>query len=137
MSTTNGTTYTPNTFKSLLCKLVQDPDSFTLDDVRTSFSHICHPDGSTPSQSGAFLTALKLTGKDQSAEVVAVCADVLRSQAIDVEVGGRKEGEDWKAEPVCDIVGTGGDGHNTFNVSTTAAIVAAGAGCKVFKVRSR
>ena len=33
-----------------------------------------------------------------------------------------------------DIVGTGGDGYNLFNVSTTAAIVAAGAGARVIKV---
>ncbi len=34
----------------------------------------------------------------------------------------------------CDIVGTGGDGFNTFNVSTASGIIAAGAGCKVAKV---
>jgi anthranilate phosphoribosyltransferase len=34
----------------------------------------------------------------------------------------------------CDIVGTGGDGFNTFNVSTASGVIAAGAGCKVAKV---
>ena len=39
-----------------------------------------------------------------------------------------------EGEVVVDIVGTGGDGHDTFNVSTSAAIVAAGAGAIVCKV---
>jgi len=54
----------------------------------------------------------------------------MREHALSLEI---EEGEGFG--PVCDIVGTGGDGHNTFNVSTTAGIVASGAGARVFKVR--
>jgi len=53
----------------------------------------------------------------------------MREHALKLEI---EQGEGLG--PVCDIVGTGGDGHNTFNVSTTAGIVASGAGARVFKV---
>lgn len=61
--------------------------------------------------------------------------------AVDVSEGmvlgqeEKEEGEGGEMGPICDIVGTGGDGQNTFNVSTTAGIVAAGAGLRVYKVR--
>ncbi|KAG6824121.1 hypothetical protein H0H93_002537, partial [Arthromyces matolae] len=42
--------------------------------------------------------------------------------------------QDAEKDFVVSIVGTGGDGYNVFNVSTTAAIVAAGAGARVIKV---
>lgn len=67
---------------------------------------------------------------DGKPEIVATCAGVMREHALSLEID---EGEGFG--PVCDIVGTGGDGHNTFNVSTTAGIVASGAGARVFKVR--
>lgn len=120
----------PLTLTPLLKKLVTSPATFTLDDVRAAFYHIASPAGALPSQIGAFLSALHLSGKDADAEVVAVCAEVMQRHALDVVVGSHGTG------PICDIVGTGGDGHNTFNVSTTAGIVAAGAGCRVYKVRS-
>ncbi|CAO3621174.1 unnamed protein product [Mucor hiemalis] len=65
----------------------------------------------TPSQISAFLISLKLQGKDKDPKIVAACATAM-----------------------LDIVGTGGDGHDTYNVSTTASIIAAGAGAKVAKV---
>jgi len=52
----------------------------------------------------------------------------MRENALNLNIDG------LGSPPICDIVGTGGDGHNTFNVSTTAGIVASGAGARVFKV---
>ena len=111
------------------------PEEFTIKHVKQAFRHLATEDGCTYTQVAAFLTALKVSGRDRQPDVVAACAEVLRSKCIAVdlrkEVGGVKS-EEW----ICDIVGTGGDGKDTFNVSTTAAIVAAGAGCKVCKVGS-
>ena len=79
----------------------------------------------TPSQLGAFLTALRLKG--ETTEEIAGMASVMREKALRVEVNG----------PLVDSVGTGGDGKNTFNISTAAAFVAAGAGLKVAKHGNR
>ncbi|MBI3040824.1 MAG: anthranilate phosphoribosyltransferase [Chloroflexi bacterium] len=54
-------------------------------------------------------------------------AQTMRAKAIRVKVAG----------PVIDVVGTGGDGRNTFNISTAAALVVAGAGLKVAKHGNR
>lgn len=78
----------------------------------------------TPAQIGAFLTALRLRG--ETPEVIAACLEVTQRHA-----------EPVPAEDVIDIVGTGGDGMDTFNVSTAAAIVVAGAGLRVAKHGNR
>lgn len=79
----------------------------------------------TPSQFGAFVTALGMKG--ETADEIAGLASVMRAKAIRVETNG----------PVIDIVGTGGDNSESFNVSTTAAFVAAGAGIRVAKHNNR
>lgn len=79
----------------------------------------------TPAQLGAFLTALRIKG--ESPEEIAGLATIMRSRAIQVRVEG----------PVLDVVGTGGDGLNTFNISTAAALVASGAGIRVAKHGNR
>ena len=119
----------PEIFSRLLHQLVLDPSTFLVDHARLAFQHLAAPDLASPAQFGALLAALRLTGKDGEPSIVAACADVMRAHALAVHVH-----HSTHLGPVCDIVGTGGDGHNTFNVSTTAAIVAAGAGCKVYKV---
>jgi anthranilate phosphoribosyltransferase len=79
----------------------------------------------TPTQVGAFLTALRLKG--ETVDEIAGLAAVMQAKAMRVQVTG----------PLIDIVGTGGDGCGSFNISTAAAFVAAGAGLKVAKHGNR
>ncbi|MGD9118550.1 MAG: anthranilate phosphoribosyltransferase [Dehalococcoidia bacterium] len=79
----------------------------------------------TPAQFGALVTALRVKG--ESADEIAGLASVMRAKSVRVETN----------VPVIDIVGTGGDNSNSFNISTTAAFVAAGAGLKVAKHNNR
>jgi anthranilate phosphoribosyltransferase len=79
----------------------------------------------TPAQFGAFVTALRIKG--ETADEIAGLASVMRAKAIRVEA----------TEPVIDIVGTGGDNSRSFNISTAAAFVAAGAGIRVAKHNNR
>ncbi len=79
----------------------------------------------TPAQLGSFLTALRLKG--ETTQEIAGMAAVMREFALRVEVDGT----------VVDTVGTGGDGSNSFNISTATAFVAAGAGLKVAKHGNR
>lgn len=78
----------------------------------------------TPAQIGAFLAGLRMRG--ETPEIIAACLEVTERHAEFVPV-----------DDVVDIVGTGGDGMDTFNVSTTAALVVAGAGIRVAKHGNR
>jgi anthranilate phosphoribosyltransferase len=80
----------------------------------------------TPVQISGFLVALRAKG--ETAEEVAGCAEAMRELVLAVQPA--------RAD-VVDVVGTGGDGARTFNVSTTAAIVAAAAGAAVAKHGNR
>ena len=98
--------------------------SLSMEDSATVMREIMDGE-STPSQLGAFLTGLRLKG--ESIQEIAGMATVMREKALRVHVDG----------PLVDSVGTGGDGKNTFNISTAAAFVAAGAGLKVAKHGNR
>ncbi|KAG9083100.1 anthranilate phosphoribosyltransferase [Ceratobasidium sp. 392] len=125
-TSTTATTMSSDTFKPLLLKLINTPGKFTPDDTRLSMRHLATPGCVLPAQAGAFLAALKSSRIEHLPETLAAAAEVMREYAVHVPLADPEV-------PAVDIVGTGGDGHNTFNVSTTAAIVAAGAGARVVK----
>ncbi|KAH8697547.1 putative anthranilate phosphoribosyltransferase [Talaromyces proteolyticus] len=83
-------------------------------------------------QTAALLTLLHSTGLDRDPKVIALCSERMREAASTVEraplravVKARGKAEGNYRGGLCDIVGTGGDGHSTFNVSTTSSIIAA------------
>jgi anthranilate phosphoribosyltransferase len=79
----------------------------------------------TPAQIAAFLTALHLKG-ETDAEIAGM-AEIMRAKATQVHFDG----------PLLDTCGTGGDASGTFNISTTASFLAAGAGATVAKHGNR
>jgi len=80
----------------------------------------------TEAQIGGFLVALRMNG--ETVDEITAAAEVMDSLASQVSVD---------APNLIDIVGTGGDGTCTFNVSTAASFVAAGAGASVAKHGNR
>ena len=82
----------------------------------------------TQAQIGGYLTALRMKG--ESADEIAGSAAGMRSVYVPVNIHNR-------GEVLLDVVGTGGDGSHTFNVSTTTAFVVAGAGEQVAKHGNR
>ncbi len=82
----------------------------------------------TPIQNAAFLSALSTkSAKAETIDEIAGCATAMREHATQVETNF----------DVFEIVGTGGDHSNSFNISTTSAIVAAAGGLKVAKHGNR
>ncbi len=112
------------TFLTSLHTLV-DGNDLTEDEMVSAMTAIM--EGKVPdSQLAAFLTALHTKG-ETVAEIVGA-ARVMRAKSERLNI---------KSTPLLDTCGTGGDGANTFNISTATALVAAGAGVKVAKHGNR
>lgn len=103
---------------------VVDGHDLSFDDAREVMNEIMSGE-TTPAQIAAFLMGLRMKG--ETIDEITACATVMRERAL-------------KLEPdfaVIDIVGTGGDGASTFNISTTSSFVVAAGGVPVAKHGNR
>ncbi|CAG8519552.1 10552_t:CDS:2 [Funneliformis caledonium] len=110
------------TILAIIKTLILQPNDFTTTHAETALTEIMQ-NHATSAQIAAFLVALKLNHKDSDPAIVAACSKaMLKFTNLDLSV------YEGLQDSIIDIVGTGGDGMDTFNVSTTASIVIAGAG---------
>ncbi len=124
--------------KEMIQKVVKRED-LTEDEMVGVMDHIMEGK-TTDAQIGAFITALRMKG-ETIAEITGA-ARVMRAKAVPIRVSEETVDVDRDEinvdqETIVDTCGTGGDGTNTFNVSTTTAFVAAGGGLKVAKHGNR
>ena len=101
-------------------------ESLSADDSAAAFTLIMSGEA-TPAQVAALLMALRVKG--ETAEEVAGAARAMRAAMISIDAGDR--------EALVDTCGTGGGAVTTFNISTAAALLAAGAGVRIAKHGNR
>jgi len=94
----------------------------------------------TPAQVGAFITALRMKG--ETVDEIVGAARVMRERATQIRVGRGvldidRDDINIDQETILDVVGTGGDCTNTFNVSTTVSFVVSACGVRVAKHGNR
>ncbi|MBO4789362.1 MAG: anthranilate phosphoribosyltransferase [Lachnospiraceae bacterium] len=112
--------------KEAIVKIVNKGD-LTYDEAYTVMNEIMSGE-TTPTQNSAFLAALSTkSARAETTDEIAGCAAAMRDHATQVET----------EMDVFEIVGTGGDNAQSFNISTTAALVAAAGGVKVAKHGNR
>ncbi len=112
--------------KEAIVKIVNKED-LTYDEAYTVMNEIMSGE-TTPTQNAAFLAALSTkSAKAETTDEIAGCARAMRDHATKVETG----------MDVLEIVGTGGDGAQSFNISTVSALVCAAGGVKVAKHGNR
>jgi anthranilate phosphoribosyltransferase len=109
--------------KAALAKIAQHED-LTGEEMRGVITRIMDGEG-TPSQIGAFLMGMRVKG--ETVGEIAAAVSILRAKMVPVEA----------PEGAMDIVGTGGDGIGTLNISTASCIVVAAAGVPVAKHGNR
>ena len=112
--------------KEAIVKIV-DKQDLTYDEAYAVINEIMSGE-TTPTQNAAFLAALSTKStKAETIDEISGCAAAMRDHALTVDYDG----------DLLEIVGTGGDGAHTFNISTTSALILASAGVKVAKHGNR
>jgi anthranilate phosphoribosyltransferase len=122
------------TIKEAIAKVVER-GNLTETEMIAVMSQVMSGDA-TPVQIGAFLTALRMKG--ETVEEITGAARVMRERATQIHVRNTEQADLPSCRSaVLDVVGTGGDGTNTFNISTTVSLVVSACGVKVAKHGNR
>lgn len=111
-----------------LKKLVRNADDLTAQDIAEALDIILTSDEVPDVQISGFLVGARAVSRDHQEDFILAAVRRLKKSANMIPTA-----EITSQDGFVDIVGTGGDGQNTFNVSTTAAIVASGMGIPVCK----
>ena len=113
----------PTDFKALIGRVASGA-ALTVEEARAAFDAMMEG-AATPAQMGGFLMALRVRG--ETVDEITGGAQAMRARAFSIEA----------PEGTIDTCGTGGDAKGTFNISTAAALVAAGCGVPVAKHGNR
>lgn len=113
----------PSALKPFIAK-VSEGDTLSFEEASEAFE-IIMSGGATPAQIAGFLVALRMRGEDVSE--ISAAVKVIRAKALPIKAPA----------DAMDIVGTGGDGTGTLNISTATAIVTAACGVPVAKHGNR
>lgn len=105
-------------------KKLVEKQSLTKEETKSAM-HSIMDGAATEAQIASFLTAMRMKG--ETIEEITACAEVMREKCIPLKTKG----------DILDIVGTGGDASNTFNISTVSSIVVSATGIQVAKHGNR
>jgi anthranilate phosphoribosyltransferase len=118
------TTMRDATLKPYIETLIKGERHLTSEETKAAFSEILH--GADEVQVGSLLTLLRARG--ETPEEIAGMVQAMNDACNAVDLGDKK---------LLDIVGTGGDGADTINISTASVVLAAACGCIVAKAGNR
>lgn len=122
--TTSTTTMTRSSLKPYVETLIRGERHLTSEETKAAFAEILQ--GADEVQVGALLTLLRARG--ETPEEIAGMVQAMNEACNRVDLGEKK---------LLDIVGTGGDGADTINISTASVVLAAACGCIVAKAGNR
>lgn len=112
-----------NDFKTLIAKVATGA-TLTVEESARAFELMMTGE-TTPSQMGAFLMAMRVRG--ETLDEITGAVNTMRSKMLTVAA----------PDGAMDVIGTGGDGSDSYNISTCAAFIVAGAGVRVAKQGNR
>mmetsp|Transcript_127600 Transcript_127600/g.190214 ORF Transcript_127600/g.190214 Transcript_127600/m.190214 type:complete len:1356 (-) Transcript_127600:29-4096(-) len=122
----------------VVSKNFKKKQKLSVPEVKSVLTNIMNGENSSPAQVAAFLSLLSIRPSDNliSSDILKACAEVMLEFASSCKITPDPESK-CNEFPLIDIVGTGGDGKDAFNVSTASSFIVAACGCRLAKHGNR